>query len=135
MTWELLNQKRRTITAQKVKFSIKDFFSKCDQILQTTICCLSTKPVSDTNFQNNKSFQTKKRGGAFIIFNQKLFFIWWKNKKIDPRNSISQKHFSTFCKVKVKPTRVKPKKAENLLDIAQYSSIEIRGTSFCFFQY
>ena len=46
MTWvELLGLYQQTYTAQKMKFPIKDFFSKCDQIRQSTDLVTFTEEI------------------------------------------------------------------------------------------
>ena len=50
-TWENAPSSKVNFTAQKMKFSIKDFFSKCDQIRQLKITLSQNIYLSSILFQ------------------------------------------------------------------------------------
>ena len=66
-------------TAQKMKFSIKDFFSKCDQINDPVYLILFPSPstISETHFLFVNINFFDKRSFFVSLFVLALFFQFW----------------------------------------------------------
>ena len=84
-----LNLRKQICTAQKMKFSIKDFFSKCDQFRRLIFCCYNPQKhlIKDhlLHLKNAIDFYSKPYENVILIG--------------DYNAEISDTHMNSFCAI------------------------------------